>query len=220
MTNDADSLIVAFATVDGIAVPRVRFGEAKQYEIYRITADDAMRLESVANPKAGEGHGARSHHHASGGGKAAGIGRLLAQHGVQVMVSRAFGQNIVRMRERFLPVKVDTEEVAPAIGLLRSHWSQVQSRWLLGQARKHLVLRSHPLAVVGFSRDMAQPPGSACATVLAATFTGLYMTEELRRHGSYRHRYAVDRISGAGAGCLRRQMSVARTCLQRVARRV
>lgn len=60
------------------------------------------------------------------------------------MVSRAFGQNIVRMRERFLPVKVDTEEVAAAIGLLQRHWGQVQSRWLQGQARQHLVLHSPP----------------------------------------------------------------------------
>jgi len=145
MTNDANSLIVAFATLDGVVIPKAHFGEAHQYEIYRITADDATRLESVTNPKAREGHGAGSHHHHEhGDGKGAGIGRLLAEHRVQVMVSRAFGQNIVRMRERFLPVKVDTEEVAAAIDLLQRHWGQVQSRWLQGQARKHLVLHSVP----------------------------------------------------------------------------
>ena len=145
MTKDADSLVVAFATLDGAAMPKAHFGEAQQYEIYRITADDSVRLESVINPKPGEGHGAGSHHHhAHGGGKGAGIGRLLTEHRVRVMVSRAFGQNIVRMRERFLPVKVDTEEVAAAIGLLQRHWGQVQSRWLQGQARQHLVLHSPP----------------------------------------------------------------------------
>jgi predicted Fe-Mo cluster-binding NifX family protein len=144
MPDNGDSLIVAFATLDGAAIPKAHFGEAKQYEIYRITAHNATRLESVTNPKAGEGHGVGSHHHhAGGGGKGAGIGRLLAEHLVQVMVSRAFGQNIVRMREHFLPVKVDTEEVAAAIDLLQRHWGQVQSRWLQGQARKHLVLHSH-----------------------------------------------------------------------------
>ena len=55
MTNDADSLVVAFATLDGVAIPRAHFGEAQQYEIYRITADDAMWLESVTNPKAVKG---------------------------------------------------------------------------------------------------------------------------------------------------------------------
>jgi len=145
MTNDADGLIVAFATVDGVAIPKAHFGEAQQYEIYRIKADDATWLESVTNPHAGEGHGGGSHHrHEHGGGKGAGIGRLLAQHRVQIMVSQAFGQNIVRMRERFVPVKIDVDDVEAAIGLLQRHWDQVQSRWLQGQARKHLVLHSHP----------------------------------------------------------------------------
>jgi predicted Fe-Mo cluster-binding NifX family protein len=83
MADDGDGLIVAFATLDGAAIPKAHFGEAQQYEIYRITTDDATRLESVTNPKAGEGHGAGSHqHHEHGDGKGAGIGRLLAERRV------------------------------------------------------------------------------------------------------------------------------------------
>ena len=44
----------------------------------------------------------------------------------------------------FLPVKVDVAEVVAAIDLLQRHWGEVESRWLQGQARKHLVLHSAP----------------------------------------------------------------------------
>jgi hypothetical protein len=59
----------------------------------------------------------------------------------QVVPSRGFGPNIQRMRRRFLPVKVDLDSVAGAIGLLQANWSAVQAQWPHGEARKHLVLR-------------------------------------------------------------------------------
>jgi len=104
-----------------------------------------LKLESVVNLHAADGHDASSHHHrhsSDGSGRGAGIGRLLGQYGVQVMVSRAFGPNIKRMRQRFVPVKIDADRLTTAVALLQSHWDRVQSCWLEGEGRKHLVLRS------------------------------------------------------------------------------
>lgn len=145
MAETIENLIVAIATLDGSQVPRSHFGQAQQYEIYRLSRDGATKLQSVANPHARKTLDDASHqqHNARGEeGRGAGIGRLLGGHGVQVMVSRAFGQNIMRMRERFVPVKVDTADVDAAIGLLQSHWDAVVSCWSEGNDRKHLVLRS------------------------------------------------------------------------------
>jgi predicted Fe-Mo cluster-binding NifX family protein len=145
MEQNIEDLIVAVATVDGAQMPSSHFGQAPQYEIYRVSRVGATRLQSVANPHPRETHddAPHQHHHGRGEeGRGAGIGRLLGGHGVQVMVSRAFGQNILRMRERFVPVKVDTADVDAAIGLLQSHWDAVVSCWSEGNDRKHLVLRS------------------------------------------------------------------------------
>lgn len=221
MTKDADSLIIAFATVDGVTIPKAHCGEAQPFEIYRLTASDATRLESVTNLTAGEGHGAGSHrHHADGGGKGAGIGRLLAEHGVQVMVSRAFGQNIVRMRERFLPVKVGAQELAAASSLLQRHWEQVQSHWLQGPARKHLVLRSHPGAAVGYLGGMAGVPDSAPDDVPVETNSSPYTVETMHRYRSCRHRYAVGRTGQAGVRWLGQRATIDRPRRQLATRRV
>jgi predicted Fe-Mo cluster-binding NifX family protein len=148
MSEDTDDLLVAFATSDGISIPKGHFGEAPRFEIYRLSATSAIKVDSVGSPHADGDRGGESrghHHHGPGGGqKGAGIGRLLGTHGVQVMVARAFGPNVKRMRQRFLPVKIDLEQVMDAIALLQHHWDRVQEHWSQGEGRKHLVLRNGP----------------------------------------------------------------------------
>jgi predicted Fe-Mo cluster-binding NifX family protein len=148
MNEEADSLVVAFSTLDGFSISKIHFGEAVQFEIYRISAETSQKLESLINPHATEGHEAGSHHHhhpsdSKGSEKGAGIGHLLGQHGVQVMISRSFGANIKRMRQRFVPVKIDADNVKTAVGLLQSNWDLVRSSWLQGADRKHVVLRTN-----------------------------------------------------------------------------
>jgi len=145
MAEPIENLIVAIATRDGSQMPKSHFGQAQQFEIYRLSRDGATKLQSAANPHASEirDDASRQAHHARGEkGRGTGTGRLLGGHGVQVMVSRAFGQNIMRMRERFVPVKVDTADVDAAIALLQNHWDAVVSCWAEGNDRTHLVLRS------------------------------------------------------------------------------
>ena len=135
--NENITLLVAFATRDGDAIPKGHFGEAPRFDIYRLSETMVERVASVHNPRTGA---SRSDHQQTGRG-GGGIGRFLGEHGAQVMVSRGFGPNIQRMRRRFLPVKVDLDSVAGAIGLLQANWPTVQAQWLQGEERKHLVLR-------------------------------------------------------------------------------
>ena len=145
MNKHSHSIIVAIASDDGDQMPKGHFGAASQYELYEMNADSATWLRTVTNPRAkasgepadgGHQQGHDSQHHNGGG-----IGRLLGNEGVQVMVSRAFGANIKRMRQRFLPVVVHCEHVKQAIALLQSQWQRVEQHWNQGAERKHLVLR-------------------------------------------------------------------------------
>lgn len=137
---ESSGLVVAFATLDGDAIPKGHFGEAPRFDFYRLTAVSATRVGTVTNPRTGELQG-HPPHADSGGHKGGGTGRLLGTHGAQVMVSRAFGSNIKRMRRRFLPVKLNLENVDDAISLLQANWPLVQAYWLQGAGRKHLVFR-------------------------------------------------------------------------------
>jgi len=121
---ERSGLVVVFATLDGDAIPKGHFGEAPQFDFYRLTADSATRVGSMINPRTGELQG-HPPHADSGGHKGGGIGRLLGTHGAQVMVSRAFGPNIKRMRQRFLPVKLNLENVDDAISQLQANWPLV-----------------------------------------------------------------------------------------------
>ena len=142
MNQPTQTLMVAIASEDGERMPKGHFGEAPRFELYRMDADTATWLRSVDNPRAASQHDQQDHHHGHGenhhGG---GIGRLLGGEGAQVMVSRAFGANIKRMRQRFLPVVVHCERVTDAIALLQFQWGRVGEHWNQGEARKHLVLR-------------------------------------------------------------------------------
>ena len=146
MNTQLRRLIVAIASDDGVQMPKGHFGAATQYELYEMSADSATWLRTVSNPRAGAAHGDSEdgHHHHGDGAKhqhGGGIGRLLGNEGVQVMASRAFGANIKRMRQRFLPVVVHCEQVKDAIVLLQSQWPRVEQHWVQGEQRKHLVLR-------------------------------------------------------------------------------
>lgn len=137
-------MIVALASDGDGGMPDGHFGHAPCFDLYRVQAGLAEKIATVINPNAGnEHHHAHDHHHheQGDGHQGHGVGRLLAQHNAQVMVSRAFGQNIVRMRQRFLPVKVSVGTAEQAIALLQVNWDRVRQHWLDGEERKHLVLR-------------------------------------------------------------------------------
>lgn len=146
MNTLSNSVIVAIASEDGKQMPNGHFGKAPRYELYEMRADRATWLRSVDNPRLAEQPASPVEHalHVQGQGvthKGGGIGQLLRKQGVQVMVSRAFGANIKRMRQRFLPVLVRSASVSEAIDTLQADWQRVEAGWQQGEARKHLVLR-------------------------------------------------------------------------------
>jgi predicted Fe-Mo cluster-binding NifX family protein len=136
MGGNSESLIVAFASGGATDLPKRHFGEARQFDLYRLAPAGADWIRTVANPYADTGHSDDEHHK-----KGAELVQLLGRQGVQVIVSRAFGPNIKGMRRWFLPVVVGCEEAEQAIALLQARWDLVRSHWMQGEERRHLVLR-------------------------------------------------------------------------------
>jgi predicted Fe-Mo cluster-binding NifX family protein len=114
------SLRVAFATNDGQSFMNDHFGDAKTYMMYEITAHGATEICCVNN---------------SGN-----IRQLLQQKGVQVVVAKAFGPNILRIKRHFVCVKVDVTRLEDGIAGVRRSFDAIQSLWQQGDAREYLVL--------------------------------------------------------------------------------
>ena len=139
------AIAMAETDADNDTLAKGHFGSAPQFRLFKMDGTSVTYLRSVDNPRGPASPDPQSHeghHHAGGGGhQGHGIGRLLGDEGVQVMVSRAFGANIKRMRQRFLPVVVRSERVDDAVAMLQAHWVQIEQHWNQGSERKHLVLR-------------------------------------------------------------------------------
>lgn len=99
-TNNTQALTVAVATDDGKTYLDRHFGDAKGYDLYGVTDTSVTFLKRLSNTTEADTdddiHGDT--------GKAQGIAAILADHGVQVTVSRVYGPNLKRIKKRFVCV--------------------------------------------------------------------------------------------------------------------
>lgn len=129
------SLRVACATNDGQTFMKEHFGDAKYYMVYTIHADSVKPSCIIDNTTSEEGEG----EHAAPR-KAGTIRALLQQHGVQVVVSKAFGPNIIRIKKHFVCVKVGVETLQEGVDLVRDNLMTIRTLWHQGEGREYLVL--------------------------------------------------------------------------------
>ena len=129
---------VAFATTDGHQMTSEHFGDARFYPIYEIDNEGVTYIKTIENTtEAEEEHG---HHHGNPH-KAQGIGRLMKQHGVQVLVGKAFGPNIVRMKSNFAIVLVKDQTVEQAVQTIQKNFDKIKQLWEQGESRNYLNLK-------------------------------------------------------------------------------
>lgn len=128
-------LLVAFATDDGKHFNADHFGMAKSYLVYRISEAGDEFIEERKNVKFEEDESAKH-----GDPEKA---RLVSQvmKGMDVMVSRKFGQNITRMKKKFVCVIVKTESIEQAVKILKAHWDEVLDEKKKTSDRNYLVFK-------------------------------------------------------------------------------
>jgi len=126
-----DKLIVAFATDDKKTFTNEHFGEAKEYLIYEISKADSKLIETIANLSPEEKmHGDPN--------KAKGVASLLKPFGVKVLISKAFGRNIVRQQQKFVVILSNTEYVGEAIKNIQNNFNDIVFEWQKGETRDYL----------------------------------------------------------------------------------
>ncbi|TNF34600.1 MAG: hypothetical protein EP329_07055 [Deltaproteobacteria bacterium] len=124
------------------ALTEGHFGDAASYRLVDLCPGDPGGTLVAELPGAGGGHAHHHHDHDHGSAdKAAGIMQRMRQGGVQVLVGRAFGRNIQRVKTRFVPVLVRATDPDEAVAAVAGRFDDVVAARDAGEARDYLVLR-------------------------------------------------------------------------------
>ena len=132
MENKLEKLKVAFATDDGKTFMSRHFGDAEYYYIYKIDNENVEFIKKISNTTEEE-----EDIHADPK-KAKSIAKLLKKEQVQILVSKIFGPNIVRIKKKFVCIVVKDEEIDVGIRKVCESIGKIYEEWEKGEERKHL----------------------------------------------------------------------------------
>jgi len=129
-----ESLRVAAATDDGRRFMGRHFGDAQFYEVLELSPSGFTGVCWIMNNvDEGEAHAAPK--------KAQGIAGILAEHGVQVAVAKAFGPNIKRIQKQFVCVLVRHDEIRSELDVMVRRFPEILAEMDRGEGRSFLDWR-------------------------------------------------------------------------------
>ena len=123
--------IAAFSTDDGKTFIDKHSGDARFFDLYKISESEIRFLKRVVNPPKEEKRHADPE-------KASGITRLLKQEGVQVLVSKIFGPNIKRIKKKFVCIMMNDAEISQSLKTLQEQLDKIFTEWQAGETRNVL----------------------------------------------------------------------------------
>jgi predicted Fe-Mo cluster-binding NifX family protein len=129
------TLMAAFATNDGLSFTDNHFGEADHYLVYRISPSEAIHVKTIKNTTEEEEVHADPR-------KAQQVGGLLGPEKIQVLVNRAFGGNINRIKKKFVVVLTNQKQIPAGVELVRENFDTIVAEWEKGESRTYLKLRT------------------------------------------------------------------------------
>ena len=124
----------AFANDDGKTFMRRHFGDARYFDIYDIDETAITYVMRIINTVEEE----ESVH--ADPVKAGGIAGLLKESKVNTAVSLVFGPNIMRIKKKFVCVRMDDSSIDAAVIRLQQNFLRVKEEWEKGEERSYLNL--------------------------------------------------------------------------------
>jgi len=128
-----EELKIAFASDDEKHLIKDHFGDAKLYLVFEIGINKADLVKKVVNESPEEQKHADPN-------KAKGVAGLLKPYGVQVLVNKAFGGNIKRMKTKFVCVFSKSDTIEEAIATIQARFRDIVKEWQRGEERDFLKL--------------------------------------------------------------------------------
>lgn len=133
---------IACATDDGENLINRHFGDAEQYSIYDLTKEGKFTKVTVISNTTEEDDEAENEEIHGDPEKASSVKELLQQEGVQVLLSQAFGPNIVRVKKHFVPLVSNTASIQTTLKQVSNNWNLLTKEWNRQEEREHIVLNN------------------------------------------------------------------------------
>ena len=130
--------IAAFSTDDGKTYVNKHSGDARYFDVYKISETETTFLKRIENTAPEEKKHADPE-------KAKGIGRLLKRDGVQLLVSKVFGPNIKRIKKQFVCIMMNDATIAESLKKLQKKLPDIRAEWEAGEERNILNFKNKSL---------------------------------------------------------------------------
>ena len=110
-------MFVACATDDGIKLIKNHFGDAAYFNIYNVKKESFSQIESIENNITSDSHADPR--------KAKQILQLLKGKGVHVLMNKAFGPNITKIKHLVLPLVISEDLISKAIKRIQDSFPEI-----------------------------------------------------------------------------------------------
>ncbi|WP_319560148.1 NifB/NifX family molybdenum-iron cluster-binding protein [Marispirochaeta sp.] len=124
---------------DGSRFTENHFGESRWYDIWRVSSSEkAEKIDRVPNPAStGDAGTDELEHDEKKPGK---IAPVLREKGVNIIMGRSIGPNVVKMRRKFAVVVSHSERIDEALSELGKRLGEAQELLDAGEERGHMIL--------------------------------------------------------------------------------
>lgn len=128
-----NEIICAFATDDGKAMMTRHFGDARHYDVYRISQSQSEFIERIENSTEEE-EGVHADPK-----KAGSVKEMLQSGNVNVCVSPVFGPNIKRIKKHFVCIVAGSTGIEESIARIQKHIESIEYHWSMGEERDIII---------------------------------------------------------------------------------
>ncbi len=126
-------LLFAFATDDGTKFIDRHFGDANYYDIYEISSDENKFIKRINNTTEEDDENIHADPK-----KAGSIAKLLKSDNIQVVISKAFGPNIKRIKKKFVCGLFNDLQISDSIKTIQNNMDVFIDEWETGENRNHI----------------------------------------------------------------------------------
>lgn len=116
------SFICAFGTDDGVHFTNRHFGDSNRFDIYELSDNEIKFIKQIDNNSIEETTHADPK-------KAKSIAKLLEEQRVTVVFSKQFGPNIKRIKNNFVCIKVENDDLESIKTLAIENINTIDKMW-------------------------------------------------------------------------------------------
>jgi len=128
------TMVFAFGTDDGSYFTKRHFGDSDRFDLYKIDLKNVNFIKQITNNSEEE----KVHADPK---KAGSIAKILNRENVQIVVSKHFGPNILRIRKKFVCIKTSCDSIEEMKTIIQHNLDLIETVLIEGENRGYIVQR-------------------------------------------------------------------------------